>query len=913
MYKYQALCIGHNLAFDISRLAHSWVPARKDFLRGWTFTLCDCKDKMGYTSCHFHPEIRILSFGGKKCKFAFVSQAHIGTGGERGNNYAGKFLDTQTLGRALLGPGPSSLAALSKRFKAKIQKSQFDDHGGAITHELLDYNVNDVEATFSLYCAERDLYNLHGVTKKPWNILSEASLGKAYLDDINVPQFMRKHTNFPKEIIGLFMSTYYGGRSEIKLRRTPAECLYVDFKSQYPTVNALQGLQELLLAEEIQIDKNLTTVKEFLDAVTVNDLQHPATWKKLRGICKVIPDKDILPTRTNYNEDSPAANIGINYVSSNLATWYTLADVVASKLLTGKVPHIVEAITLNPLGRVQTKPFKLFGNDEYIIDLNKDDLFTSVIDLRSKVKKDSKQYPKNGEEYTYYDGLQLALKLLANSTSYGVLVEVNPDEKENPECGVVYADRRKPIKAQRLEKTGKYFAGPVGTLIPAGGRLLLAIAEHLGMKRGIKIGMCDTDSSIFIKPDGMTRAEFRKHVYDITAFFDELSPYKTGGSLFEMEDANFNESGELEPLFFYGISTKRYAVFNKLKGKNIKLRGFKEHGLGHIAKPAEYVSPFENSEIGIQWIHDIWKIEITKVLGGKGVELSLQHPVMEQCTLNSTHLYNMYAQLPNIRPFNFFTVYPAIPSWAGSSLHKETGGDTLYSEFTRTLPPVAVVYTRKDNKLHRLPSNLMTSISNATLEYFDHAEAKSTPSNGEGWLERRHVRVIEHVYIGKEYSELHESAMQLRKYDNHPLPLATLGIFARTPMHEMLKGVNMYRFAKMINFNYEKLLAYRRTKTEPLAPMRTKMLIALNEYWGVPYIKQKPGRKPIEKVKPTPKRAHVDILEIVKSTLVHMTPLEMSKRAAVSLRTIYNILNGKPVKVSIAEKIAQGIYAEVNT
>jgi len=46
VYKEQALCIGHNIAFDVTRLATEWGAAMGDLRGGFTFKLCDCPHKL---------------------------------------------------------------------------------------------------------------------------------------------------------------------------------------------------------------------------------------------------------------------------------------------------------------------------------------------------------------------------------------------------------------------------------------------------------------------------------------------------------------------------------------------------------------------------------------------------------------------------------------------------------------------------------------------------------------------------------------------------------------------------------------------------------------------------------------------------------------------------------------------------
>jgi DNA polymerase elongation subunit (family B) len=192
---------------------------------------------------------------------------------------------------------------------------------------------------------------------------------------------------------------------------------------------------------------------------------------------------------------------------------------VASVLRTGKVPEILEAIELAPSEEHgETRPWRLFGDERYAIDLTRQDFFTEVINLRGAVKADLDlaRRESRDDDAAYLDGLQLALKLLANSTSYGALVEVNADATSAERQPLtVYDWRTHETTTTVLERPGAYFAGAVGALIPAGGRLLLALAERLASDRGISYAVCDTDSMAFARPEDMTREVFHQRVAEI--------------------------------------------------------------------------------------------------------------------------------------------------------------------------------------------------------------------------------------------------------------------------------------------------------------------------------------------------------------------------------------------------------------
>ena len=71
-----------------------------------------------------------------------------------------------------------------------------------------------------------------------------------------------------------------------------------------------------------------------------------SNWKRLAGFARIVPDGDVLPLRAKYGGNS--WQIGVNYVHAssddpNEGLWYAWPDLVASVLLTGKIPRIVEA------------------------------------------------------------------------------------------------------------------------------------------------------------------------------------------------------------------------------------------------------------------------------------------------------------------------------------------------------------------------------------------------------------------------------------------------------------------------------------------------------------------------------------------------------------------------------------------
>jgi hypothetical protein len=83
-------------------------------------------------------------------------------------------------------------------------------------------------------------------------------------------------------------------------------------------------------------------------------LQDSETWKQLAVLVYVKPDVVIFPVRARYAQDG-IPTIGLNYLSSDHACWFTLADCVASKLLTGKTGKLQRSNVLFGLHRAGFK------------------------------------------------------------------------------------------------------------------------------------------------------------------------------------------------------------------------------------------------------------------------------------------------------------------------------------------------------------------------------------------------------------------------------------------------------------------------------------------------------------------------------------------------------------------------------
>ena len=410
-YKSRCLLVGFNLPFDLSRIAEDVAPARGRFAGGFSLGLWFYKDKLGRQHRHPNrPRVGIKQIDSKRALKGFTGRNNpdkadlIPEGSktgqpEDGYKFRGHFLDLRTLAFALTDQS-YSLESACEAFGVEHGKQRVAIHG-EITEEYIDYNRRDVLATSELASKLLDEYNKHGLSLQVTKAYSPASIGKAYLREMGIEPILKRQPDFPKPCLGYAQSAFFGGRTSAHIRKISVPVVYTDFLSMYPTVNSLMKLWQFVISREIKVIEHCQDeILRFLNALkeNPNSLFNPATWQRLTVFVKVIPDGDILPSRCKYNAASNDWQVGVNYLYAgdyerNQALWFSLPDVIASVLLTGKIPTIIDAFRLEAYGMQDgLKPAKLYGAIE--IDPRQQDFFRRVIEERRRLSSQTK-IPQN--------------------------------------------------------------------------------------------------------------------------------------------------------------------------------------------------------------------------------------------------------------------------------------------------------------------------------------------------------------------------------------------------------------------------------------------------------------------------------------------------------------------------------------
>jgi len=411
------------------------------------------------------------------------------------------------------------------------------------------------------------------------------------------------------------------------------------------------------------------------------------------------------PKRTRENPDgSPLLRAAA--CVRGFVEWYSLPDVAASVLLTGRIPKIVDAFFLQPNGKLNTlKPTKLRGTID--VDPSRQDFFRAVIEERRRLSK------RMDISETDRSRLDKALKVLANAASYGIYAEMHRLESESKikvKCFGIDADSFE-CRVAHPDEPGEYCFPPLASLITGGARLMLSLLETCVTELGGTYAMEDTDSMAVVatekgglipcaggplrNDDGVEaiKALSWQQVDDIAERFKSLNPYSGvagEGSVLKIEDDNRDPlTLQRRQIFCLAISAKRYTLFLKNnQGKPVLLRGtcpfcghrnepankfcknpncgrrihlnnredrWSEHGLGHLLNPTDPES--ENRD----WIADAWLSIVKRSLGfPASAPRFASTPAVGRITISSPRVLQPMQKLnegksysDQIKPFNF--------------------------------------------------------------------------------------------------------------------------------------------------------------------------------------------------------------------------------------------------------------------
>jgi hypothetical protein len=319
-----AQIVGFNLPFDISRLAIDHASARRSMRGGFSFTLSEKEGRANVAIKHLSQKAALIRFTGEKPEEAEDDAAEIDPNTPHESEVPadpdrGYFVDVKTFAAALTSSS-HSLASLSALLDVPTKKTESEEHGGRLTLEYVRYGLRDVQTTWECFDDLAKRFASFRLDETgPYDLYSEASLGKAYLKTMKIVRWRDLQRNFPPQVIGQILSAYYGGRAEVHIRRQIVPVIHCDFLSMYPTVCTLMGLWSFVRAQGVLYREETERVRALIETPReelAEQLRHKPIWSELTTLVQVAPNRDLFPVRAKY-PDAETANIGLNELSSD--------------------------------------------------------------------------------------------------------------------------------------------------------------------------------------------------------------------------------------------------------------------------------------------------------------------------------------------------------------------------------------------------------------------------------------------------------------------------------------------------------------------------------------------------------------------------------------------------------------------
>jgi hypothetical protein len=598
----KAAIVGANLAFDLSVLSIDYHDHKTE--NGFSSELAS---RYKGRENKRYPRLRDVP---KNSRTAFLDLSG-GTGPFKcGKRFRGRFLDVLTVGFAMRN-AHFSLESACEEWKVEGKL----DHTpkGKVTLDEIRYCREDVAATLRLLNAQRKEYETYPISLPPEKALSPASLAKSFKESMGLERPMFKFKKLPDRIHGIAMQAYYGGRSEVRIRDTVLPVTLLDYTSNYPASAALLNTWKLEIAKELKVKNCTKEARRILSQITQDKLLDKNFWPKLAFIAQVIPDGQPFPLRSYYADDGESTNIGFNPLFSKTSLWFAGPD-LANAVLHGWKLKVVKAITLIPIGIQSGLKEIPLGNRT--LDPAKEDPYIAWVEEKEVTKGEKRNF----------------IKCLLNSGGYGLSVELNRKRfpARKPQKVRIWAGEQElpSITTTDYEEPGKWYFPWIGSLITAGGRLLLGILQKEVETRETSFLMTDTDSMAVMStrrrglfpcpggphkmPDGReaVKALSWADAAAITDRIQALSPFSDKIRFLKFDKTNFNSKAKRHQLFGLGYSAKRYCL--RTEKEIIKPS---EHGLGPYFVPAKdgerFWSPEDCMEDKkyLRWVKELWELK----------------------------------------------------------------------------------------------------------------------------------------------------------------------------------------------------------------------------------------------------------------------------------------------------------------
>ena len=323
----------------------------------------------------------------------------------------------------------------------------------------------------------------------------------------------------------------------------------IDVHSAYPAFATLLGWWPLMIAACLRrqdVTEELRALCAEVVAGDVSRLFDRSTWRRFGfTICEVVCEGEPWPVEAP-DEDYPQGHSGVRPVRCPIPLPFTWPDVVLAALRSGRVPHIVSATKLVPVGRQPGLRDRYPLYDGLVLGID-DDPAVALVRLRDDAKDRDD------------DRLAAQLRITVNTLCYGNPVRLD--------LGYRQEDGRRVV----TEAAAEWTFPPIAATVTAASRLALGVTEHLLYPYGITVASRDTDGLLLhCAPDQWPALD------RVLARFDVLDPFGTGRHFWKVQRQH-----EGRPLHGLVIGVKRYVLATlDDRGELLEVVEATEHALG---------------------------------------------------------------------------------------------------------------------------------------------------------------------------------------------------------------------------------------------------------------------------------------------------------------------------------------------
>ncbi len=344
-------------------------------------------------------------------------------------------------------------------------------------------------------------------------VQSPAALADHLLRHVKVTAPLDKFDLDPAEYRA-WAESFHGGwcSDEPRLRGRPFDAAAGDLSSAYPLVAYLIGWWRLITAKRLRPIDVTTALRAHVERVAVDPTAalDPRAWSRFGvTLVEVVPHGEPFVVAVDDLKRPDGRTEVLPVYCSGRSMFYAWPDVVGAAARSGRVPKIVRAVRLVPVGREEGLRSEVPVYPGLVLDTTEDPVLGLVRRRRSAKAVDD-------------DVLSATLHTMTNG-----LVSGNPSRLDD-----VWTKAGR--KWRRSERYGPWAFLPLASTVTAGSRLLLAVFDRMVRDAGGIVAYRDTDSSLVpaspeggtLTPgDGSTVRELSFAELDaILASFDALSP-----------------------------------------------------------------------------------------------------------------------------------------------------------------------------------------------------------------------------------------------------------------------------------------------------------------------------------------------------------------------------------------------------